>query len=118
MEKLGCKSKSVVLKKAFNFAMSIVKLNDATHEANQLIRSCKSIDSNVNEALAGYVKRDFMLEMSLTLKESNETEYWLLLSKESNSINMNYDPFVNETTALQRMLTANLNTTKKRRQAA
>ncbi len=118
MEKLGCKSKSVVLKKAFNFAMSIVKLNDTLHKAKQLIRSCKSIGSNINEALAGYVKRDSMFKMSPALKESNETEYWLLLSKESNSINMNYDTFVNETTALQRTLIANLNTTKKRMQAA
>jgi len=124
MEKMSYKSKSVVLKKAFNFAVSIVKLNDTLNEAKQyvlakqLIRSGTSIGANINEALAGYSKRDFMFKMSLALKESNETEYWLLLLKESRSINVNFDSFIDETTELQRMLTAILNTTKKRMQAA
>ncbi|MFN4913917.1 MAG: four helix bundle protein [Sphingomonadales bacterium] len=124
MEKMSYKSKSVVLKKAFNFAVSIVKLNETLNEAKQfvlakqLIRSGTSIGANINEALAGYSKRDFMFKMSLALKESNETEYWLLLLKESKTIDMNFDSFIDEITELQRMLTAILNTTKRRMQAA
>ncbi len=121
---MSYKSKSVVLKKAFNFAVSIVKLNETLNEAKQfvlakqLIRSGTSIGANINEALAGYSKRDFMFKMSLALKESNETEYWLLLLKESKTIDMNFDSFIDEITELQRMLTAILNTTKRRMQAA
>ena len=115
---MSYKSKSVVLKKAFNFAVSIVKLNETLNEAKQLIRSGTSIGANINEALAGYSKRDFMFKMSLALKESNETEYWLLLLKESKTIVMNFDSFIDETTELQRMLTAILNTTKRMMQAA
>jgi four helix bundle protein len=59
-----------------------------------------------------------MFKMSLALKESNETEYWLLLLKESKTIDMNFDSFIDEITELQRMLTAILNTTKRRMQAA
>jgi four helix bundle protein len=124
MEKMSYKSKSVVLKKAFNFAVSIVKLNETLNEAKQfvlakqLIRSGTSIGANINEALAGYSKRDFMFKMSLALKESNETEYWLLLLNESKTIDMNFDSFIDEITELQRMLTAILNTTKRRMQAA
>lgn len=115
---MSYKSKSVVLKKAFNFAVSIVKLNETLNEAKQLMRSGTSIGANINEALAGYSKRDFMFKMSLALNESNETEYWLLLLKESKTIDMNFDSFIDETTELQRMLTAILNTTKRRMQAA
>lgn len=124
MEQLNYKSTSMVLKKAFNFAVSIVKLNETLNEAKQfvlakqLVRSGTSIGANINEALAGYSKRDFIFKMSLALKESNETEYWLMLLKESKVINVDFDLFLVEAIELQRMLTAILNTTKKRLQAA
>ena len=124
MENVNYKSKSMVLKKAFNFAVSIVKLNETLNEAKQfvlakqLVRSGTSIGANINEALAGYSKRDFIFKMSLALKEANETEYWLMLLKETKAINVDFVSFLNEAIELQRMLTAILNTTKKRMQAA
>ena len=48
-----------------------------------LLKSATSIGANVEEALAGQSKRDFIDKMSISSKETRETKYWLRLLKES-----------------------------------
>ena len=42
--------------------------------------------ANVHEALSSESKRDFIHKLSIALKESKETSYWLNLLKDSNYI--------------------------------
>ena len=54
--------------------------------SKQLLRCGTSIGANVHEALSSESKRDFIHKLSIALKESKETSYWLNLLKDSNYI--------------------------------
>lgn len=51
-----------------------------------MLRSGTSIGANVREAVQGQSKADFISKMSIALKESSETGYWLELLKETSFI--------------------------------
>ena len=77
---------NVIEEKSFEFAIRIVNLckylRDEKGEkilSNQLLRSGTSIGANVCEAEKGQTKSDFYSKMTISLKEANETEYWLRL---------------------------------------
>lgn len=76
----------MVAEKAFAFAVRVVKLcqhlQDKKHEfilSKQLIRCGTSIGANITEAQQGQSKADFTSKMSIALKETAETKYWLRL---------------------------------------
>lgn len=88
------KSESIISKKAYSFALSIIKLykylSNEKKEfvlSKQLLRSGTSIGANVNEAVSAQSKRDFVHKLSIALKEAKETNYWLSLLKDSDYIN-------------------------------
>jgi len=81
---------NIIAEKSLAFAIRIVKLcrilAEVKHEyvlSKQLIRSGTSIGANVREAVQAQSKKDFISKMSIALKEAAETEYWLILLKES-----------------------------------
>ena len=47
--------------------------------ASQILKSGTSIGANVREALRGQSRADFRAKMSISLREANETQYWLEL---------------------------------------
>jgi four helix bundle protein len=84
---MGNREDSIVLKKAFEFALKIIALNKELINnkelvlSKQVLRSGTSIGANINEALGGVSTKDFQHKLSIALKEANETEYWLKLLK-------------------------------------
>ena len=77
---------SIVEIKSFNFAVRIVKLYQYLCEekkeyilSKQLLRSGTSIGANVSEAQRGQSKADFYSKIAISLKEANETQYWIRL---------------------------------------
>lgn len=73
-----------VLKKAFEFAVRVIKLYQYLSReqkefvlSKQLLRCGTSIGANINEAQAGQSKADFVAKMSIATKESREARYWL-----------------------------------------
>ena len=52
--------------------------------SRQLLKSGTSIGALVREAEHAQSTADFISKMSISLKEANETEYWLLLIRDSN----------------------------------
>ena len=80
------KKDNVIYDKSFNFAIRIVNLfkhlKDEKKEfiiSKQLIRSGTSIGANISEAIEAQSKKDFISKLSISLKEANETKYWLNL---------------------------------------
>ena len=76
----------MVSEKSFAFAVRIVKLcqqlQNVKHEyvlSKQVIRSGTSIGANISEAQQGQSRADFVSKMSIALKETAETKYWLRL---------------------------------------
>ena len=77
---------NVVETKSFDFAIRIVNLyNYLKNEkkeyvmSKQLLRCGTSIGANVAEAEQAQSKADFISKMSIALKETAETKYWLKL---------------------------------------
>jgi len=51
--------------------------------SKQILRSGTSIGALVKESEHAQSKADFINKMNIALKEANETEYWLMLLKDS-----------------------------------
>lgn len=111
---------SILRNKAKQFAKDIVflcreiKLNHKeTVLVNQLLRSATSIGANLHEAQYAQSKNDFISKLEIAQKECYETEYWLELFYETESIKEEkYKKMRNECGAIRRMLIASLKTVK------
>jgi len=57
--------------------------------SKQVLRSGTAVGALVREAEFGQSKADFCNKMSISLKEANETEYWLSLLKDTDFIGEN-----------------------------
>lgn len=80
--------------KCMSFSIRIVGLchflNEEKHEfniANQMFRSGTSIGANMAEAQCAISRNDFISKLYISLKESNETLYWLRLLYRTRYIN-------------------------------
>ena len=75
---------------SMDFAVSILKVTDGIkgHYSliNQLERSATSIGANIREANYGQSKADMLSKFEIALKECSETEGWLQLLFNTNSI--------------------------------
>ena len=88
------KKDNVIKAKSFLFAVRIVKLYKFLTEnkkefvlSKQLLRSGTSIGANIREAEQAESKADFIHKLSISLKEANETEYWLDLLNKTEYLN-------------------------------
>ena len=111
------KSKNLVQEKSFEFAVSIVKYYKQLKTqsefaiANQLLRSGTSVGANIEEALGGSSKKDFINKMTIALKEARESKYWLRLIYES-GIDKNVGPILTEANSLVNILSKIVKTSK------
>lgn len=113
---------SIVGQKSYAFALTIIKLykNLSTEKrefilSKQVLRSGTSIGANINEALAGESKRDFIHKMSISLKEARETAYWLNLLSDSGYIEKDeYTALINNCNELMKILSSIILTTKEK----
>jgi four helix bundle protein len=84
--------KNVLREKSYSFALQIVQLAKELNEkkeyvlSKQVLRSGTSIGAMVRESEFAQSKADFISKLSIALKETNETGYWLLLLKDSGYI--------------------------------
>ena len=98
--------------KCMNFSIRIIGLcrflNEEKHEyriADQMFRSCTSIGANIAEAQCAISKKDFIAKLYISLKESNETLYWLRLLQRTQYItNKQYESVYKDCEELKRML--------------
>ena len=108
---------SIVHEKSFHFALEVIevfKKLQAEREyilSKQLLRSGTSIGANVEEALAGQSRKDFLAEMAIASKEARETRYWLNLLSKSKLANVELNPVLKQVDELIRILTSIVKTT-------
>ncbi|MBE6881256.1 MAG: four helix bundle protein [Ruminococcaceae bacterium] len=110
---------SPLLDKSLDFATQVVlfyedfsKTKKDTTIAKQLLRSATSVGANINEAIYGNSKADFISKLHISLKETGESIYWLTLLKRTNLIEYNFDELLSLAEEIKRMLIASLNTAK------
>ncbi len=111
--------RNVIKEKSFLFAIEIVGIYKVLAErkefvlSKQVLRSGTSIGANVRESEHAQSKADFIHKLSISLKEANETEYWLDLLYETKYITQiefeNLKPKIIE---LLKLLTSIINTSK------
>jgi four helix bundle protein len=114
-------SDNIIQKKSFEFALNIIRLYRQMQEqreyvlSKQLLRSGTSIGANVEEALAGQSRRDFLSKMSIASKEARETRYWLHLLQESNLVEVDVSNYLKQIDEIIRILTSIVKTTGQKR---
>ena len=81
---------NVIQDKSYKFALRIIKvyryLTEEKREyvlSKQLMRSGTSIGANVEEAIGGQSRKDFLHKLSIAYKEARETRYWIRLARDS-----------------------------------
>jgi four helix bundle protein len=87
------KTENVVQAKSYAFAVRIVRLYQhlASEKkefvlSKQVLRCGTSIGANVEEAIGGQSRADFLSKLSIAYKEARETTYWLRLLKDTDYI--------------------------------
>ena len=111
---------SILKRKSYDFAIKIVftykQICTNTKEftlSRQLLRSGTSIGANIREAEYAQSNKDFIHKMSIALKESNETEYWLNILHDTGFLNAEtHNELIAANTELLKMLTSTINTMK------
>ena len=111
---------SILRTKSKEFAKNIVflyrRLKQSGVESaliNQLLRCGTSVGANVHEAQYAQGTKDFISKLEISLKECNESEYWLELLYETNSLaESEFKNFHSKCIELRRMLVSSVTTLK------
>lgn len=111
---------SIVLEKAMDFSVRIVKLYkylcDDKKEfvmSKQLLRCGTSIGANLSESKYAQSTNDFISKSSISLKETAETLYWLELLFKTDFLTEEQFKSINaDATEIVKMLTSIIKTTK------
>lgn len=85
----------VFTNRTIQFSINVIKFCDklprttsAQVLVRQLIRSATSIGANFVEAQATHSRKEFINYLTISLKSSNETIYWLTLLRELKIVNI------------------------------
>lgn len=81
---------NIIQQKSYKFAIEIICIYRYLIEkkkefvlSKQLLRSGTSVGANVEEAVGGQSKKDFVAKISIAYKEARETKYWLSLIRDT-----------------------------------
>ncbi len=114
--------KSILRDKSYAFAIRVVKLSLFLQSEKrelvlnkQILRSGTAVGALIREAEFGHSRADFINKMTVSLKEANETEYWLLLLKDTDFIEEKVAlSMIADCVELIKMLIATIKTAKER----
>jgi len=109
--------------KSYAFGLRLVRLSRFLTEemreyvlSKQVLRSGTSIGANIVEATQAESRSDFIHKLSISLKESFETEYWLNLLRDGGyTTDAQAASLLEDCGELQKILTASIKTAKKSR---
>ncbi|MCQ2220375.1 MAG: four helix bundle protein [Prevotella sp.] len=114
---------SPILRKSLAFAVRIVKLSVYLQEKlgytftpviQQILKSGTSIGANVREAEYAESKDDFVHKLKISLKEANETEYWLNVLLQCGYLEQEgFDSLLVDCKELLKLLISIINSSKK-----
>jgi four helix bundle protein len=114
------KTDNIIRNKSYDFSLKIIKVYQGLTRdkkefiiSKQLIRSGTSIGANVEEAIGGQSKNDFISKISISYKEARETLYWLHLLTDSDFLNKQQsDTLIYDCEELLKILSSILRTSK------
>ena len=108
------KKENIIQEKSRAFAIRIIKcyqyLSNEHREyvlSKQLLRCGTSIGANAKESLNAQSRMDFLNKLNISLKEADETEYWLDLLHATDYLDDNqYMSLNNDCTEIIKLLTS------------
>ncbi len=109
---------NIILALTLNFAIDIISYCDQLEQnrkyiiARQLLKSGTSIGANSREAQNAESRADFFHKFKIAAKEADETEYWLLLCKNSKGYPDTSD-LMEKLKNIQRIINKILNSSRK-----
>ena len=111
---------NIILHKSYAFAVRIVRLSQflisekhAYQLADQIRRSGTSIGANVEEAVGGQSRRDFIAKCSIAYKEARETHYWLRLLRDTDYVEVRLaESLLQDCEELRKILTVIIRSSK------
>lgn len=117
------KTENPIQIKSYQFALRIIKLykyliidKNEYVLSKQILRSGTSIGANIEEAIGGQSKADFIAKLQIALKESRETHYWIRLLIDSNYLeNKLAKSILNDCEELLKLLNSILKTSKSKK---
>ena len=87
------KRENLVQSKSYSFAIRVVRLYQHMSLkkkeyvlSKQILRCGTSIGANIEDAIGGQSRADFIAKLSVAFKEARETNYWLRLLKDTGYI--------------------------------
>jgi len=89
------------------FCRKLPRVDDVVRRLSwQLLDSGTSIGANLEEAVAGQTKRDFIAKTSIARKESRESGFWLrLIAFAEPTMSKHADPLIDESGQIYKILT-------------
>ena len=114
------KQENIILNKSYAFGLRVLKLYLYLKKkkvdgglCSQLLHSGTSIGANVEEAVGGASRKDFINKLQISYKEGRETRYWLRLLLDGEILEKKLaDSFIMDCEELLRILTTILNSSK------
>ena len=109
-----------VEEKSFQFSIRIINLYKHLQNnqkefvlSKQILRCGTSIGANICEAQQAQSRADFISKLSIALKESSETNYWLrLLNATAFLSDAEFSSLIKDCQEIEKMLTAILKSSK------
>lgn len=115
------KDKGIIYSKCLDFSVNITELCRQLQGrgeyiiSKQIIRSATSMGANYSEALGAESDFDFIHKISVSLKETHETQYWLDVLLRGRYIDENcYNQLYLASEVIYKMMTASVLTVKRR----
>lgn len=114
------KTENLIQAKSYAFAVRIVRtyqhLSTSKKEyvlSKQVLRAGTSIGANVEEAIGGQSRADFLSKLGIAYKEARETSYWLRLLKDTDYLtNTEFQSIHDDAEELCRIISAIQKSTK------
>jgi four helix bundle protein len=115
------KSKIPLRNKSYDFAIKIVKASQILVSerkefvlSKQILRSGTAIGALIRESEFAASKADFIYKLTISLKEANESEYWLMLLRDTDYISEEeFNQLKSDCNELIAMLVSSIKTSKK-----
>jgi four helix bundle protein len=112
--------KSPLVEKSYLFAIKVVKTTYIIQNfkkefilTKQFIRSGTAIAALISEGQYAQSQADFINKFSISLKEANETKFWINLLKDTEFIQIDdFNNLIFELEEIIKMLTSSINTLK------
>lgn len=116
------KQENLILTKTYDFGLRILKLYLHLKKekvdgglCSQLLDSGTSVGANVEEAIGGSSRKDFINKLQISYREARETRYWLRLLRDSEILETKLaESFIKDCEEIIKILTAIINSSKRK----